>query len=54
MAAATYHLNAQIKKVGHKNIEKARPFYDVLREMRKVGRGNLHTLTFFYSLITVS
>lgn len=36
MAAATYHLNAQAHKLG-KCIDKARPFYDVLREMRKVG-----------------
>ncbi|XP_073235946.1 uncharacterized protein [Porites lutea] len=35
MTAATYHLNAQTKKLGNKNIEKARPFYDVLRELRK-------------------
>ncbi|KAL9967673.1 hypothetical protein ACROYT_G025954 [Oculina patagonica] len=34
MAAATYHLNAQAHKLG-KCIDKARPFYDVLREMRK-------------------
>lgn len=37
MAAATYHLNAQAQKLG-KCIDKARPFYDVLREMRKVGK----------------
>ena len=36
MAAATYHLNTHAQKLG-KCIDKARPFYDVLREMRKVG-----------------
>jgi len=34
MAAATYHLNNHAQKLG-KCIDKARPFYDVLREMRK-------------------
>lgn len=43
MTAATYHLNAQTKKLGNKNIEKARPFYDVLRELRKVGRSEFIT-----------
>jgi len=37
MAAATYHLNTHTQKLG-KCIDKARPFYDVLREMRKVGK----------------
>ena len=37
MAAATYHLNMHVQKLG-KCIDKARPFYDVLREMRKVGK----------------
>ncbi|XP_068715561.1 SH3 domain-binding protein 5-like [Montipora foliosa] len=35
LAAATYHLDDQTKKVGLKNINKARPFYDLLRVMRK-------------------
>ena len=43
MTAATYHLNTQTKKLGNKNIEKARPFYDVLRELRKVGRSEFIT-----------
>ena len=43
MTAATYHLNGQTKKLGNKNIEKARPFYDVLRELRKVGRSQFIT-----------
>lgn len=35
LAAATYHLENQSKRVGLKNVQKARPFYDVLRAMRK-------------------
>lgn len=35
LAAATYHLENQSKRVGVKNVQKARPFYDVLRAMRK-------------------
>ena len=38
MAAATYHLNTHAQKLG-KCIDKARPFYDKLREMRKVHVG---------------
>lgn len=34
MAAATYHLNHQAKKLG-KCVDKARPFYESLRELRQ-------------------
>ena len=40
MAAATYHLNHQAQKLG-KCVDKARPYYESLRELR-FSHQNLH------------